>query len=55
MVLRAEREEWDGERGAVGRRFKRERIYVNLYLIILVVQQKLIYCKAIALQYNFPV
>lgn len=55
MVLRADLEEWDGERVAVGGRFKRERLYVNLYLLILIVQQKLIYCKAVVLQYNFPV
>ena len=54
-MLRADLEESGGERVVVGGRFKRDRIYVNLYLIILIVQQKLIYCKAIVLQYNFPV
>ena len=54
-MLHADLEESGGERVVVGGRFKRDRIYVNLYLIILIVQQKLIYCKAIVLQYNFPV
>ena len=54
-MLHTDLEESGGERVVVGGRFKRDRIYVNLYLIILIVQQKLIYCKAIVLQYNFPV
>ena len=41
-------EEWDW--GGVGGRLKREGIYVYIYLIHVVIQQKLIqYCKAILL------
>ena len=49
LVLCENLEEWTGV--GVGRRFKREEIYVYLWLIHIVVQQKLTqHCKAIILQ-----
>ena len=44
-------EEWDG--GEVGGRFKREGIYVYLWLIHVDIRQRPTqYCKAIALQFK---